>query len=63
MADWVRVKDPATGHEITMTEEQAKLVGATALDKKDALTPHGDPRAVTYKRTVDEAANAAKKGA
>lgn len=62
MPEWVRVKDPATGHEITVTAEQAALAGVQPL-KKEAVTPHGEPRQVTYSRTVDEAAAAARKGA
>ena len=63
MPEWVRVKDPATGHEVTVTAEQAEMAGVRPLDKKEALTPHGEPRRAVYKRDIEEAAAAAKKGA
>lgn len=62
MPEWVRIKDPDTGHEISVSAEQAALAGAKPLDKKDAQTPFGGPAPVKYHTTVDEAA-ASKKGA
>lgn len=62
MPEWVRVKDPDTGHEITMSAEQANAFNAKALDK-DAVGADGQPLAPKYHRTVNEAAQANKKGA
>lgn len=62
MPEWVRVKDPDTGHEITMSTEQANAVGASPVDTKNATTASGDPRPPKYHTTVAEAA-ASRKGA
>lgn len=62
MPEWVRVKDPDTGHEVSITAAQADAVGAKPLDKP-ALSPFGAPLPPKTKTTVDEAAAAAKKGA
>lgn len=62
MTKWVRVKDPVTGHEISVSEEQANIVSVKPLPKP-ATAAHGGPRPVTYQRTLVEAAAAAKVGA
>lgn len=59
--EWVRVKDPDTGHEITISAAQAQAVGARELSSRDALTAFGEPIPVKYRTSVDEAA--AKKAA
>ena len=62
MPNWVRVKDPATGHEITVTAEQADAAGVRPL-AKDAASPFGAPLEPKYHTTVDEAATKNEKGA
>ena len=62
MPEWVRVKDPDTGHEITMSAEQANAVGASPSSTKDAVSASGAPRPPKYQTTVNEAA-ASRKGA
>lgn len=59
--EWVRVKDPDTGHEITMSVEQARLVDAKPVDKP-AVGPDGNPLPPKPSVSVSDAA-AAKKGA
>lgn len=61
MPEWVRVKDPDTGHEITMSADQANAVGARPVDKKVATSADGAPLPPKYFTTVDAAA--ARKGA
>ena len=64
MVEFVRVKDPDTGHEVTMSVEQATLVDAKPLEKKNATTADGSPLEPKYHTTVDAAASAAaSKGA
>lgn len=62
MPNWVRVKDPATGHEFTATAEQADAAGVRPLSK-EAASPFGAPLEPKYHTTVDEAAAAKNKGA
>lgn len=61
MPEWVRVKDPDTGHYVSMSVEQANLVGAKPIADADAVSAFGAPLPPKFKTTVDEAA--AKKGA
>lgn len=61
MPEWVRVKDPDTGHEITMSADQANSVGARPVEKKDATSASGLPLPPRYHTTIDAAA--ARKGA
>lgn len=63
MTEWVRVKDPDTGHEITISTEQARAFNARVIESKDAAGPDGLPLPPKYYRTVDEAAAVSKKGA
>lgn len=64
MTEWVRVKDPDTGHEITISTEQARAFNAWVIEYKDATGPDGMPLPPKYHRTVDEAAAVSnKKGA
>lgn len=63
MTEWVRVKDPDTGHEITISTEQARAFNARVIESKDAAGPDGMPLPPKYHRTVDEAASVSKKGA
>ena len=64
MTEWVRVKDPDTGHEISMSTDQARAFGARPIESKDATGPDGMPLPPKYHRTVDEAATVSnKKGA
>ena len=63
MTEWVRVKDPDSGHEITLSTEQARAFGARIIESKDAAGPDGLPLPPKYHRTVDEAAAVSKKGA
>ena len=62
MTEWVRVKDPDTGHEMTISSEQARAFGARVIESKDAAGPDGLPLPPKYHRTVDEAAAVSKKG-
>lgn len=62
MPEWVRVKDPATGHEITISAEQAQAFGASPINKP-ATAPSGDPLEPKYHRSIDEAAALGRKGA
>lgn len=55
MNDFVRVKDPDTGHEISVSAEQADLVGVRPLSKA-AVDAQGKPLPVKTSVTVDEAA-------
>ena len=63
MTEWVRVKDPDTGHEMSISTEQARAFGARVIESKDAAGPDGLPLPPKYHRTVDEAAAVSKKGA
>ena len=63
MTEWVRVKDPDTGHEITISTEQARAFNARVIESKDAAGPDGLPLQPKYHRTVDEAAAVSKRGA
>ena len=64
MTEWVRVKDPDTGHEITISTEQARAFNARVIESKDAAGTDGLPLPPKYHRTVDEAAAVSnKKGA
>ena len=60
----MQVKDPDTGHEITISTEQARAFNARVIESKDAAGPDGLPLPPKYHRTVDEAAAVSnKKGA
>lgn len=63
---WVRVKDPVTGHEFSVSPEQADMAGVQPIDKQ-AATAFGEQAATKYKTSVDEQAakkaDAASKGA
>ena len=61
MTEWVRDKDPDTGHEITITSEQARAINARVIESKDAAGPDGMPLPPKYHRTVDEAAAVSNK--
>ena len=61
MTEWVRVKDPDTGHEITISTEQARAFNARVIESKDAAGPDGLPLPPKYHTTIDAAA--ARKGA
>ena len=64
MTEWVRVKDPDTGHEITISTEQARAFNARGIGSKGGAGPDGLPLPPKYHRTVDEAAAVSnKKGA
>ena len=43
MTEWVRVKDPDTGHEMSISSEQARAFGARVIESKDAAGPDGLP--------------------
>ena len=62
MPEWVRVKDPVTGHEFSVSAEQANAVGAKPINK-EATDGTGNPRPVLLHRTIEEAAAAGWKGA
>ena len=43
MIEYVRVKDPISGHEYTTSSADAKNSGLTVLEKKDAVDQIGRP--------------------
>lgn len=43
MIEYVRVKDPISGHEYTTSSTDAKNSGLTVLEKKDAVDQIGRP--------------------
>lgn len=45
--EWVRVRQPETGHHITLTAEQAKAADLTPL-KQDAVDANGNPLPPKY---------------
>ena len=57
----MQVKDPDTGHEITISTEQARAFNARVIESKDAAGPDGLPLPPKYHRTVDEAAAVSNK--
>lgn len=59
---YVRIKDPATQHEISVTEAWANLHDLTPMDKP-AEDSSGRPLPPKYHRTINEVAAATKKGA
>lgn len=61
MPEYVRVKDPSTGHEHTVTTLQAEAFGCQVINKP-AVDDWGNPLPAKPSVTVAEAA-AAKKGA
>lgn len=52
---FVRVKDKATGHELSLPEGSFDPEAVDVLDRP-ATDPGGEPLPVKYKTTVDQAA-------
>lgn len=50
MPEYVRIKDPATGHHLTVTRDQYEAFGGELL-KQDATDPHGRPLPPKYYRS------------
>jgi hypothetical protein len=57
MAEFIRVRDKATGHEYTIREDRFDEKGHTRLEK-DALGPDRLPAPVKFKTTVAKSAAA-----
>jgi hypothetical protein len=60
MRDLVRVKDPETGHEFTVTRARAEKAGLRVLDK-DAVDAFGAPLAAKHNITPRKATKADNK--
>lgn len=48
MSRYVRVKDPTTGHHMTVTQTQADVFGGQVLKDHDAVDPFGRPLPPKY---------------
>jgi len=60
MREFVRVKDPDTGHEYTTTTKRAERAGLRVLDK-DAVDAFGAPLAAKHNITPRKATKADEK--
>ena len=47
-SEWVRVRQPETGHHITLSRVAADAAGLSPL-KQDAVNANGDPRPPKYR--------------
>ena len=52
MTGWVRVKDPATGHHLTVTQRQAEMFGGVVLKDHAAVDELGRPLPPKYNNRV-----------